>query len=170
MHKPTACACFFISLMHTHMQDCIQVIHTVYHAHRLYAFLPSPSLSLVLFPNLPDTRCFIFPHVKLAPKTFCGADYSIHKFAVKHFLYTQVMVRYMLFYCTGISCQNAEIEHIDIKSQYNALCVYHDSLDLAGSNDSASQIIGLMKCKKESVRVPFLYQIHIRSPCYIYHY
>ena len=41
--------------------------------------------SLVLFPNLPDTRCLIFTGIKLALKTFCAADYSVHKFAVKQF-------------------------------------------------------------------------------------
>ncbi len=84
-------------------------------AHIRYAVLPSPSLSLVLFPNLPDTRCFILPHVKLAPKTFCGADYSIHKFAVKHF-YTPkfwCVTCCALYWCLH---RMRKYEHIDIKS------------------------------------------------------
>lgn len=74
--------------------------------------------------------------------------------------------------CTSISteCRNMNILMSKVTVHYNTVCIYHNTLDLPGSNDSASQIIGLMKCKKESARVLFLYQIHISSTYCSYHY
>lgn len=131
---------------------------------------PNPPL---LFPDLPDTRCFIFPREKLAPETFGGADCSIHKFAVKHFYMPKLwcVTAYAMYFCL-CRMQLYVWTYWYRKSQcsINALWIHHNSLDFAGSNDSAGQIIGLMKCKKKSVRALFLYQIHISSPYCSYHY
>lgn len=70
-----------------------------------------------------------------------------------HLSYGQVHA----MHCTGVSpaCRNLKILISKDPVQYNTICIYYNSLELAGSNDSVSQIIGLMKCKKESVRFIF---------------
>lgn len=166
LHKNAACLDLFLSRVQDYTQSmqaaqsvqrCTGVVSTT-------ATVPSPSLSFVLLPNILDTRCFVFPCEKLAPKTFCGADYSTHKSAVKHFYKAELwcVTCYAVYWCL---CQTLKyVLILKITVLYNPLCIYHNSHDWAGSNDSASQIIGLMKCKKESVRVPFLHQIHITLP------